>query len=205
MIEKEYLSKNHSKFLLKYHVIFVCKYRRKLLYGNVDTVMKNIFFDIANKADFKIEVMETDKDHIHLLVSSEPKLSPLQIVRKLKQESTIRIWKLFPELLRRWFYRERTFWTDGYFVSTIGNVSQEKIKYSASNKGDLRHPAFFIPEAKDLGDFKCELPLKCYYLPLPTHKILLNQKTRRMMTTTSLCFFRFQAATKQHRQPKYQK
>ena len=75
MIEKEYLSKNHSKFLLKYHVIFVCKYRRKLLYGNVDAVMKNIFFDIANKADFKIEVMETDKDHIHLLVSSEPNLT----------------------------------------------------------------------------------------------------------------------------------
>ena len=135
MIEKEYLSKNHSKFLLKYHVIFVCKYRRKLLYGNVDTVMKNIFFDIANKADFKIEVMETDKDHIHLLVSSEPKLAPLQIVRKLKQESTIRIWKLFPKLLRRWFYREHTFWTDGYFVSTIGNVSQEKIKQYIEQQG----------------------------------------------------------------------
>ena len=135
MIEKEYLSKNHSKFLLKYHVIFVCKYRRKLLYGNVDTVMKNIFFDIANKADFKIEVMETDKDHIHLLVSSEPKLAPLQIVRKLKQESTIRIWKLFPKPLRRWFYREHTFWTDGYFVSTIGNVSQEKIKQYIEQQG----------------------------------------------------------------------
>lgn len=135
MIEKEYISKNHSKFLLKYHVIFVCKYRRKLLYGNVDTVMKNIFFDIANKADFKIGVMETDKDHIHLFVSGEPKLSPLQIVRKLKQESTIRIWKLFPELLRRWFYREHTFWTDGYFVSTIGNVSQEKIKHYIEQQG----------------------------------------------------------------------
>ena len=135
MIEKEYLSKNHSKFLLKYHVIFVCKYRRKLLYGNVDAVMKNIFFDIANKADFKIEVMETDKDHIYLLVSGDPKLSPLQIVRKLKQESTIRIWKLFSELLRRWFYREHTFWTNGYFVSTIGNVSQEKIKHYIEQQG----------------------------------------------------------------------
>lgn len=97
--------------------------------------MKNIFFDIANKADFKIEVMETDKDHIHLLVSSEPKLSPLQTDRKLKQESTIRIWKLFPELLRRWFYREHTFWTNGYFVSTIGNVSQEKIKHYIEQQG----------------------------------------------------------------------
>lgn len=135
MIEKEYLSKNHSKFLLKYHIIFVCKYRRKLLYGKMAVCMKNILTDIANNSDFKIEVMETDKDHIHLLVSSEPKLSPLQIVRKLKQESTIRIWKLFPEQLRRYFYRERTFWTDGYFVSTIGNVSQEKIKHYIEQQG----------------------------------------------------------------------
>lgn len=135
MIEKEYISKNHSKFLLKYHIIFVCKYRRKLLFGKISSTMKNILSDIANSSDFKIEVMETDKDHIHLLVSSEPKVSPLQIVRKLKQESTVRIWKLFPETLRRYFYREHTFWTDGYFVSTIGNVSQEKIKHYIEQQG----------------------------------------------------------------------
>lgn len=135
MIEKEYLSKNHSKFLLKYHIIFVCKYRRKLLYGKVASTMKNVLLDISNNSNFKIEVMETDKDHIHLLVSSEPKLSPLQIVRKLKQESTVRIWNLFPELLCRYFYRERTFWTDGYSVSTIGNVSQEKIKHYIEQQG----------------------------------------------------------------------
>lgn len=135
MIEKEYLSKNHSKFLLKYHIIFVCKYRRKLLFGKISSTMKNILSDIANSSDFKIEVMETDKDHIHLLVSSEPKVSPLQIVRKLKQESTVRIWKLFPEILKKYFYREHTFWTDGYFVSTIGNVSQEKIKHYIEQQG----------------------------------------------------------------------
>ena len=97
--------------------------------------MKNVLSDIANNSNFKIEVMETDKDHIHLLVCSEPKLSPLQIVRKLKQESTVRIWNLFPELLCRYFYRKRTFWTDGYFVSTIGNVSQEKIKHYIEQQG----------------------------------------------------------------------
>ena len=135
MIEKEYLSKNHSKFLLKYHIIFVCKYRRRLLYGKIDFTMKNILLDIANSSDFKIEVMETDKDHIHLLISSEPKLSPLQIVRKLKQESTVRIWKLYSEQLRKFFYREHTFWTDGYFVSSIGNVSQEKVKHYIEQQG----------------------------------------------------------------------
>ena len=135
MIEKEYLSKNHSKFLLKYHIIFVCKYRQKILIGNIATCVKNILIDIANKSDFRIEVIETDKDHVHLLVDSDPKVSPLQIVRRLKQESTKRLWVLYPEVLRRWFYRELTLWTDGYFVSSIGNVSQKTIRKYIENQG----------------------------------------------------------------------
>ena len=50
-------------------------------------------FDISKKYDFEIKEMEVDKDHIHMMVSSVPKISPLQIVRVLKQQSTIRIWK----------------------------------------------------------------------------------------------------------------
>ena len=135
MIEKEYVSKNHSKFLLKYHVIFVCKYRRKILIGNIATCVKNILIDIANKSDFRIEVVKTDRDHIYLLVNSEPKAFPLQIVRRLKQESTKRLWALYPEILRRWFYREYILWTDGYFVSSIGNVSQETVRRYIENQG----------------------------------------------------------------------
>ena len=135
MIEKEYVSKNHSKFLLKYHIIFVCKYRRKILIGNIATCVKNILIDIVNKSDFRIEVIETDKDHVHFLVNSDPKVSPLQIVRRLKQESTKRLWALYPEILRRWFYREYILWTDGYFVSSIGNVSQETVRKYIENQG----------------------------------------------------------------------
>ena len=135
MIEKEYLSKNHSKFLLKYHIIFVCKYRRKLLFGNLASCLKNVLIDVSNKSDFRIEVIETDKDHVHLLVSAEPKVSPLQIVRRLKQESTARLWKLFPNELHKWLYREHTLWTDGYFVSSIGNVSQETVRKYIESQG----------------------------------------------------------------------
>ena len=135
MMEKEYISKNHSKFLLKYHIIFVCKYRRKLLFGNLASCLKNVLINIANTSDFRIEVIETDKDHVHLLVSAAPKVSPLQVVRRLKQESTARLWKLYPNELRRSFYREHTLWTDGYFVSSIGNVSQETVRKYIENQG----------------------------------------------------------------------
>ena len=71
---KNYQSKNHSKFILTYHIIFTCKYRKKLLikYGND---IKQIMFDISKKYDFEIREMEVDKDHIHMMISSIPKLS----------------------------------------------------------------------------------------------------------------------------------
>ena len=135
MIQKNYISKNHSKFLIKYHVILVCKYRKKLLMGEMERDIKQIMQDIAESSSFNIEVMETDKDHLHMLLRSEPKLSPLQIVRRLKLISTSVIWKKYENRLRHIFYREKTFWTDGYFVSSIGNVSQETIRNYIENQG----------------------------------------------------------------------
>ena len=77
MIQKKYISKNHSKFLIKYHVILVSKYRKKLLIGAVEYDMKQIMQNISDISDFDIEVMETDKDHIHMMTRSQPKPSPL--------------------------------------------------------------------------------------------------------------------------------
>ena len=88
----DYKTLNKSKFCLQYHLIFVCKYRKKLLtkYGSE---IKQILYDISNKADFDIIEMEVDKDHIHFMISASPKVSVSMIVRKLKSESTINIWK----------------------------------------------------------------------------------------------------------------
>ncbi len=63
---------NHSKFLLRYHIIFVIKYRKKLLkkYGNE---IKQFVFEIAKESDFDIQEMEVDKDHLHLMMTSVPK------------------------------------------------------------------------------------------------------------------------------------
>ena len=135
MILKEYISKNHSKFLIKYHIILVCKYRKQLLVGAFEYDMKKIMRHISEMSDFDIEVMETDKDHLHMMVRSDPKLSPLQIVRRLKQMSISAVWKKYRDFLRHNFYKEHTFWTDGYFVSSIGNVSQETIKKYIENQG----------------------------------------------------------------------
>ncbi len=101
-------------------------------YGNY---VKNIMLEISNKYDFTIIEIEVDKDHIHLMVESEPKVSSLMMVRVLKQQTTRELWRLFQQYLSKHFWKEKTFFTDGYFVSTIGEVSSETLKKYIQNQG----------------------------------------------------------------------
>jgi putative transposase len=128
-----YQRTNRTKYLIVYHFIFVVKYRKPLLnqYGQE---MKNIFRRIAMSSDFTIKELEVEGDHIHVLVTSLPRISPAQIVRRLKAESTKHIWQNHPEL-KQDFWKERTFWSDGYFCTSIGNASIETIRQYIANQG----------------------------------------------------------------------
>ena len=130
----EYRCDNHSKFLLMYHIIFVCKYRRNVLIG-YENDLKQILNHIASRSDFKILEAECDKNHIHLLVESCPKISVLSIVRRLKQESTINMWKKYSIHLKSYYWKENTLWSDGYFCCTIGNVSKVTIAKYIQEQG----------------------------------------------------------------------
>ena len=131
-----YKSKNHSKYNLKAHLIFVVKYRKKLLTSDIAFFIKGKFLQIAERSDFDIELMETDRDHIHLLVDYAPKVSILQIIRRLKQESTYDLWKNYSSILKKHFWKEKTVWSDGYFVCSIGEgVSCDTIQKYIESRG----------------------------------------------------------------------
>ena len=105
-----YTYKNRHKYYLKVNLVFVCKYRKKLLINNdIDLKVKEVFIDIESKSDFTIDIVDSDKDHIHLPVSYPPKISISSIVRKRKQESTIRLWKYNPLYLSKHFWKEHSF------------------------------------------------------------------------------------------------
>jgi len=97
--------------------------------------VKRLFEERAALADCSFEALEVDQDHLHCLVKSGPRLSPLASVRKLKQESTFRLWKTYRTELRRHFWKEKTFWSDGYVCCTIGNASQETIRQYIESQG----------------------------------------------------------------------
>lgn len=133
--KSNYVSTNRSKHYLKCHLIFVCKYRKKLLVGDLDNDMKSIMQSITSKADFEIEVFESDLDHIHFLIRYIPRLSVTSIVRKLKQESTIAIWQKHKNILSKNFWKEHTFWSDGYFVCSIGEASPDTVRQYILSQG----------------------------------------------------------------------
>ena len=115
-----YISDCHRKYYLKVHLIFVCKYRKKLLDNIISLCIKKKILEIANNSGFSIDTMETDKDHIHILINYVPNISITSIVGKLKQETTVFLWKNFGYYLSKHFWKEHTFWSDGYFACSIG-------------------------------------------------------------------------------------
>ena len=130
----EYISENHSKHLLMCHLIFVCKYRKKLLLKVGDDIKTEIEY-ISNRYGWQIIEQEIDQNHIHILIRYSPKWSILEIVRLLKQLTTYRIWQKHNEYLSQHFWKERTFWSDGYFSCSIGNVSKEIIQKYIQEQG----------------------------------------------------------------------
>ena len=79
--------------------------------------------------------METDKGHIHYMIETEPTMSISKIVNLMKSYTTYHIWKRYPQYLRKQFWKEHTFGTDGYFACSVGNVSEEMLKRYIGNQG----------------------------------------------------------------------
>ena len=129
-------SKNRHKYLLQYHIIFVCKYRKKLLVSRqISDDIKQFSYEICQRHSVIIRYMETDKDHIYYMIETEPTMSISKIINLMKSYTTYHIWKRYPQYLRKQFWKEHTFWTDGYFACSVGNVSEEMLKRYIENQG----------------------------------------------------------------------
>ena len=123
--------------MIKLHIVLVTKYRKHILVDEIDNDVKQIIYEISKMDDslFVIDSMETDKDHIHILVDIDPTISATSIVSRIKQMSTIRMWKQYPIELKKHYWSENTLWSDGYFVCSTGDASMETIKKYIEEQG----------------------------------------------------------------------
>ena len=135
-MDTKYRSKGHSKFLLQYHLILVCKYRHKLMsVNNISSDIKKLSEEIALRHNVNIWYVESDNDHIHYMIETTPNINLSNFVKTLKSYTTYHIWKKYPAYLSKCFWTEKTFWSDGYFIASIGEVSAATFKEYIENQG----------------------------------------------------------------------
>jgi putative transposase len=113
----------------------VTKYRKKLLRGVLVDDVKQKIFDIAQKYGYHIVAMESDQDHIHILLDYDTTYSVANIVKQIKQETTYYAWKKYSVFLEKHDWKKKILWSDGYFACSIGEVSSETIKRYIEQQG----------------------------------------------------------------------
>ncbi len=103
----------------------------------MNNFIKSVIDEIATQSNFIIIAMESDIDHLHLMVQYIPRMSISSIISRIKQITTYRVWrdKRFIPFLQKHFWKEKTFWTDGFFACSIGEANPETIKAYIENQG----------------------------------------------------------------------
>ena len=141
-------SLSHTKWECKYHVVFAPKYRRKVIYGELRKEIGTILRTLCERKGIELIEGECCPDHIHMLIRIPPKESVSDIIGYLKGKSTLMIFDRHAHL--KYKYGNRHFWSDGYYVSTVGLNEETVRKYIAEQeKDDIAKDKLSVKEYED--------------------------------------------------------
>ncbi len=131
----------HAVYDLKYHLVWIPKYRKHVLSGETSKYLKEVFQRIAEEYKFRIDTMEVVEDHVHIFVEAPPRYSPAQVVQVMKSVSAREVFRKFPKLRKQLWSGE--FWSDGYFVRSVGDkvtadIIRKYIEYQTHEENSLQ-------------------------------------------------------------------
>ena len=131
----------HAVYDLKYHLVWIPKYRKDILDKEVSDYLKTIFNKIAEEYDFRIDTLEVMEDHVHVFVEVPPRYSPARVVKIMKSISVREVFSKFPNLRKQLWAREM--WNDGYFVRSVGDkvtadIIRKYIKYQTHEDDSIQ-------------------------------------------------------------------
>ncbi len=121
----KFIHKSHHDSILLYHIVCPAKYRRAVFTPPVDRQLKEVSLEIAKRYEIRFLEIGTDRDDVHFLVQSVPMYSPQKIVQRIKSITAREIIRAYPEVKKQLWGGE--FWTDGYFISTVGKHGNEDV------------------------------------------------------------------------------
>ena len=119
------LSLSHGKYNCMYHIVFIPKYRKKAMFGNLRKEVGEIIGKVCKMEDDIIIKAATLPDHVHMYVSIPPKVSVSKAIGRIKGKSALMVFDRHPENREKY---SRHFWARGYYCETVGNVNEETIK-----------------------------------------------------------------------------
>jgi len=126
MKRQEYWTGSHTKHRLKYHIVWIPKYRKRVLRGKLAQRLKELINQSAEINSWKIEELKIMNDHVHLLIQLAPTKSLSYIIQLLKGRTSKKIREEFPELEE--FLWGDSLWADGYFAETVGIAQEDMIR-----------------------------------------------------------------------------
>ena len=122
---EHYRNSSHSRYDLKYHFVWVTKYRKPVLVGEVGMRLQALVREVCRTNDIEIIRGAVSRDHVHILVSCPPDLSPSKIMQYIKGKSSRKLMMEFKHIQKQFWGRH--LWARGYFVASSGTVTDEVI------------------------------------------------------------------------------
>ncbi len=123
---ERYRTGAHSRFDLKYHFVWIPKYRKPILSGEVGVRLRYLVREICRTLEIEILEGSVSSDHVHVLLSCPPNLSPSKIMQAIKGKTSRKLLQEFKHLQKQ--YWGRHLWARGYFAATSGNVTDEVVR-----------------------------------------------------------------------------
>jgi putative transposase len=123
---ENYRTSAHTRFDIKYHFVWTTKYRKAVLAGPVGIRLRELVREVCRTNDIEILQGHVSRDHVHILVSAPPNMSPSKIMQYVKGKSSRKLMMEFRHLNKQFWGRHM--WARGYFVATSGNVTDEVIQ-----------------------------------------------------------------------------
>ena len=124
----------HGTYRLQYHIVWVCKYRRKVLKPALEETLRKLLPHLLRSMPgCRLETIGFDKDHLHMVMVIPPKYAVAEVMATLKSQSASYLRKKFP-FLGRVYWKENIVWSPGYFVSSVG-IDEQTIKNYVQHQG----------------------------------------------------------------------
>jgi putative transposase len=129
---QDYRKGSHTVHDIKYHYVWVTKYRYKILLGDIGLRIRDIIREVCMACDVKILKGSIGAEHVHLLVSVPPSMAPSKLAQYMKGKSSFKIQQEFPQIRKR--YWGQHIWARGYFCGSTGTITDEAIKAYIENQ-----------------------------------------------------------------------